>query len=256
MPQRLLNQREKKMTRGKGYPIPKSEIPSRNLLHRLYTQEQRSTTQIAAAFGVSKGTIHNWLKLREIPIRSVGEGVSLAQTGKKHTQEHRMAISKGSKGKVCNHMVGRLNPSLASIGHQNLDGTKKSYAQGRRGDLGGMYFRSSWEANVARYLNFMVKKGRIGKWEYEPDTFIFDAIKRGTRSYTPDFKIWQPNCEEFDCYWEIKGYMDSKSAVKLKRMKIYYPEVKIVLLDKSWYQGFALRWKNIIPNWENPRGKF
>src|SRR5215471_1288173 len=62
---------------------------------------------------------------------------------------------------------------------------------GRRKDLDDRYFRSSWEANYARYLNFLKSRGEIHDWQYESNTFWFHKIKRGTRSYTPDFKVWQ-----------------------------------------------------------------
>ena len=85
---------------------------------------------------------------------------------------------------------------------------------GKRKDLNNTYFRSRWEANYARYLNFMGIE-----WAYEPDTFIFEAIKRGTRSYTPDFYI-----PSEDKRIEIKGYLDQKGRTKIKRLKKYYPE--------------------------------
>jgi len=99
---------------------------------------------------------------------------------------------------------------------------------GRREDL-GIYVRSSWEANYARYLNFLVAHDQLIKWEYEPDTFWFEGIKRGTRSYTPDFKLYEKNGDIK--YIEVKGYMDAKSATKLKRMKKYHPGVVIELVQ-------------------------
>jgi len=101
---------------------------------------------------------------------------------------------------------------------------------GTRKDL-GIYVRSSWEANYARYLNFLKKNREIQDWEYEPDTFYFENIKRGTRSYTPDFKIMENDGEII--YHEVKGYMDQKSRTKLNRMKKYYPEIKIILIMKK-----------------------
>lgn len=115
---------------------------------------------------------------------------------------------------------------------------------GRREDLGDRYFRSSWEANYARYLNF------IGdKWEYEPKTFRFDGITRGTMSYTPDF--WLPDRNE---YHEVKGFMDQRSATQLARMKRYFPDVSVILVRKDWFanahrQGLA----SVIPGWEAAR---
>lgn len=119
---------------------------------------------------------------------------------------------------------------------------------GRRSDLGDQYFRSSWEANYARYLTFLEKLGEIDRWEYEPDTFEFHGIKRGTRFYTPDFKVWEDG--EFE-YFEIKGYMDAKSRTKLKRMGKYHPDVKINLIGADEYRALARDVEPLIPGWES-----
>ena len=118
----------------------------------------------------------------------------------------------------------------------------------KRDDLGGLYVRSSWEANYARYLNWLISLGEILKWEYEADTFEFKKIKRGTRSYTPDFKIYNPNGSIE--YHEVKGWMDQRSNTKLKHMKKYYPDVKVILIDKDIYCSIARQVKNLIPYWE------
>lgn len=43
---------------------------------------------------------------------------------------------------------------------------------GRRADIGPMYFRSAWEANYARYLNWLLARGEIDRWEYEPENLL------------------------------------------------------------------------------------
>lgn len=117
---------------------------------------------------------------------------------------------------------------------------------GRREDL-GLYFRSRMEANTARWLNFIQHKGHIVKWEYEPDEFWFDKIKRGTRSYKPDFKIYKPDGSVY--YLECKGYMDAVSRTKLARMARYYPDVKIELMDKKRY-ALLRRQIGVLLEWE------
>src|SRR5687768_3513242 len=89
--------------------------------------------------------------------------------------------------------------------------------------IGGIrkYFRSRWEANYARYLEWLKTNGEIVSWTHEPKTFWFEKIKRGTRSYLPDFCVIEKNGKEV--YYEVKGYMDSKSKTKIKRMAKYYP---------------------------------
>lgn len=111
----------------------------------------------------------------------------------------------------------------------------KIYSRTKKGwlELGDKkyYFRSGWEMKYARYLqNIETLKG-IKKWEYEVDTFWFDKIKRGVRSYTPDFKIFH-NDGSVE-YHEVKGWMDAKSKTKLKRMKIYYPNIDVIVIDET-----------------------
>lgn len=96
------------------------------------------------------------------------------------------------------------------------------------------YFRSTWEANYARYLDFLVTSDSIQWWEYEPETFWFEKIKRGTRSYLPDFKIY--NADGSHHWVEVKGYMDAKSKTKIKRFHKYYPKEKLIVVDKTWFK--------------------
>jgi hypothetical protein len=105
---------------------------------------------------------------------------------------------------------------------------------GKRADLGGIYFRSAWEANYARYLNLLIQDGQIKSWEYEPHTFVFEAIKRGTRAYTPDFKvIVKGGAHEWH---EVKGWMDERSQTRLKRMAKYFPDEKIIIIGPDWFR--------------------
>lgn len=123
-----------------------------------------------------------------------------------------------------------------------------SARRGKRLDLGTMMFRSSWEANYARYLNFLIKQRCIKQWEYEPETFWFEKIRRGCRSYTPDFRITGAAGETY--YVEVKGWMDAKSKTKLKRMAKYYPATDIRLVQKTEYREIERKLAGVIPNWE------
>lgn len=146
-----------------------------------------------------------------------------------HTEETKRKISNKNKGKI-----------------KHSYNNNKYYYGGFREDL-GHYVRSRWEANIGRYLKFLIEKRKIKKYEYEVDCFEFKKIKRGNRSYTPDFKVFNNdgNIE----YWEVKGWMDKDSKVKLKRMGKYYPEVKIILIGKKEYREIE-KWSRLIPNWE------
>ena len=81
-------------------------------------------------------------------------------------------------------------------------------------------------------------------WKYESKTFWFEAIRRGVRSYKPDFEV-ELNNGDIE-YHEVKGWMDAKSKTKLKRMKKYYPEITMVLIDKKPYMEILKKLNGII----------
>lgn len=120
---------------------------------------------------------------------------------------------------------------------------------GRRKDLGDQYFRSRWEANYARYLEFLRSKGKIDKWEYEAETFEFVKIKKGTRFYTPDFTV-TISAGRLERH-EVKGWKHPKGETALKRMARYYPDIKIVLIDAPVYRQIASQVSKMINTWEH-----
>lgn len=125
---------------------------------------------------------------------------------------------------------------------------KKSTAGWRDVGYHRCYFRSLWEYRYALWLEYQVQHAMIYTWEHEPHTFWFESIKRGVRSYLPDFKVW---LTEDEYYWvEVKGYWDAKSLTKVKRMRKYYPDEKLVLVDGKWFTENSSKLRLIIPQWE------
>lgn len=157
----------------------------------------------------------------------------------------RSAISKG-QGRFCSMDCWSVRITGIMQGKQHT-----TARGGKREDLNNQYFRSSWEANWARYLNWLISLGEIKSWEFEPDTFVFEKISRGNRFYTPDFKVFDRS-GAYE-YHEIKGYMDDKSRVKLKRMEMYYPNEKIILIDADQYRAISKQVRSLIPNWESSK---
>ena len=193
--------------------------------------------------------------------------ISEALKGRKkppRSEEHRKKISEAHKGKTAWNKGEHLseeklkemrdkvysNPERNKKISETLRGVPRPSRQGimpknlqypgryRNGyyNINGkrVYFRSKWEANYALYLDFLIKQKQIKKWTYEKDVFIFEKIKFGTRSYRPDFKIY--NNDESIEYHEVKGYMDAKSKTKIKRMAKYYPNIKLIIVDKPIYK--------------------
>lgn len=132
--------------------------------------------------------------------------------------------------------------------NQTAENTYSRCQRGRRADLGDIFFRSKWEANYARYLNWMKQRGEIHDWKYESKTFWFEKIRRGVRSYTPDFEVIdKPGAAPR--YVEVKGWMDPKSATKIKRMAKYYPDVVLEVFDERSYRSLR-QLGRVIEGWE------
>lgn len=178
--------------------------------------------------------------------------------GHKRTPEELSKMREASQKawKDPNHMLNSkehrqvLSDRMSKMVQQRPPENSFSRARyGKRPDLGNVFFRSAWEANYARYLNFLIKnEGSVSRWEYEPDTFWFEKIKRGCRSYKPDFKVFLKNGEVE--YHEVKGWMYDRSKTALRRMNKYHPTIRIVLIDQSRYKPIARQMCKIIKGWE------
>lgn len=117
-------------------------------------------------------------------------------------------------------------------------------------EIGGRrkYYRSRWEANYARYLQWLVDRGQLSSWAHEPKTFWFEGVKRGAVSYLPDFHVVENDGAE--SYHEVKGWMDARSKTKIKRMAKYHPEVNLVVIDSKAYQSLAVKVSRLVEGWE------
>ena len=118
---------------------------------------------------------------------------------------------------------------------------------GKRADLGGQYFRSRWEANYARVLNELKRRGEIVDWKYEDREFQF-PVKRGTRFYKVDFHVYEEGGREY--FVEIKGFLAAKDVTALVRMRKYYPEVTVLLLDRKRYAELESEFGYLLEGWE------
>lgn len=122
---------------------------------------------------------------------------------------------------------------------------------GKRDDLDGQFFRSSWEANYARYLNLLQETGEIAGWEYEPDTFRFPGVERGCITYTPDFKVFDHDGGHE--YHEVKGWLDAKSKTRLKRMAKHFSEEALHLIGEKQYREIERKVGSGLEGWESSR---
>jgi hypothetical protein len=183
--------------------------------------------------------------------------------GKKHTEETKRRVGKASR-----ELQAALTPEEKDARRAKATATKlerygtanpsmhmqdQPYSRtkgGKRDDLGGMYFRSSWEANYCRYLIWLQEQGEILAWEYEPETFRFEGVSRGPYTYLPDFKVTERDGSV--AFHEVKGWMDGPSKSRLKRMAKYYPDVNVIVIGEEEYKALS-KWRELIPGWEGTK---
>jgi hypothetical protein len=177
--------------------------------------------------------------------------------GMRHTPESKELISQQSKinwqSMTTQQREQRIEKSVITRVNNNTPPRQRvecSWKSGWR-EIGPqrIYARSRWEANIARVLEFRRMTGDIQSWEHEPMTFWFEKIKRGVRSYKPDFRVVEQGKEPY--FIEVKGWMDARSRVTLKRMKKYHPSIQIELIDSKRYAVIKKQMQNIVGGWES-----
>jgi hypothetical protein len=175
---------------------------------------------------------------------------------KKHSDKAKDIISQKSRQMYDNMSedqmsvkIFRMLKSRAENGNFVPERNKTTWKSGWR-EIGGKrkYYRSRWEANYARYLEFLKQNKQILEWHHEPEVFWFEGIKRGCVSYLPDFKV--TDLDNKDSFHEVKGWMDERSKTKLKRMAKYHPSVEIKVIDSKWFKANNRLLTSIIYGWE------
>jgi len=219
--------------------------------HSKKTKEKMSDSALKRDWKISKGGKEKRIKAWKKRLKEKGHPKGML--GKHHSEKTKTEMSEARRGRKLSlsekqrqeisdrtsaMMVKRIKNKGSIYSRANVGWYKIAGVRGKH------YFRSGWEVVYARYLQWLKNTGRIEKWEYEPDTFWFKEIKRGVRSYTPDFKIynWTGTTE----FHEVKGYMNDKSKTKIKRMAKYYPKIALVVICKKEYKPIE-RLKRMFP---------
>jgi hypothetical protein len=190
--------------------------------------------------------------------RQIAEnGHPKGMAGKRHTPEVRERLSETSKAAWSNKSEAERQEwrdNLYAAQQTSRDAPPKlargTWKAGWR-EIGGKrnYYRSRWEANYARYLDWLKQNGQISDWQHEPETFWFEAIKRGVRSYKPDFRVWEVSGQS--TLHEVKGWMDARSKTTLKRMAKYYPAETVIVVREKQYNEIARKVGPMIEGWES-----
>ena len=90
------------------------------------------------------------------------------------------------------------------------------------------HFRSKFECQWAKYLQFLKDKKQIHDWQYEPYRIYFQNCTRGPYSYLLDFLITENSGATL--WQECKGELDSDAASKFRLMAEQRPQERIELV--------------------------
>lgn len=179
--------------------------------------------------------------------------------GKKHTEEtianlsvinkrtqDNISLDKGKRSSISKQIISTKYKNGNLINPRQKQTWKAGW---RKIGCQELYFRSRWEANYARYLDYLKFNGSILDWVHEAEIFMFDSYEKGMTSYLPDFKVTTIlNSLE---YHEVKGWMDDRSCRKIKLMNEQHPNIKLVILDSKWYNSNKRNLSKIVNGWEN-----
>ena len=154
----------------------------KDLLNNLYTNQEKSIRKIAKILNCSSGTVSNYLHKYNIPIRPI--------------------------------------PGCGK-GKNNLN-YGKSRSHGKCTCYGGIWMRSSWEVELAKWMD----KNNI-KWEYECKRFILKD-----RTYLPDFYL-----PEKQLWHEVKGWFHEQHQETIRQFREMYPQENILVLTKPIYES-------------------
>lgn len=178
--------------------------------------------------------------------------------GKKFSPESKDKIGKASvrsQAKINSNpdkraaISNKMMKTKQEKGNYVLPRHKTTWKGGWR-EIGGKrkYFRSRWEANYARYLEYLKTTAQIKEWDHEAEVFWFKGIKRGCMSFLPDFRVTDLNGAI--SFHEVKGWMDDRSKTKIRRMAIYHPTVLLKIIDAKWFKENNKHLTLTIYGWE------
>ena len=186
-------------------------------IKKLYYQEEQSLSRIAKDLNCNLETLRQFFLHHGLKRKTPAEGTRLIA----NDPDLRKKRSENMTG-IRNHRFGKKAAYGTGFGRVGI-----------RKDL-NQYFRSSWEANIARLLNYYQIP-----WQYETQTFVLREI-----SYTPDFLI------KDDIYLEVKGKYLKNAEEKIKRFREFYPDKKYILIDSKLYRQLERVYHRVIPKWE------
>lgn len=129
-------------------------------------------------------------------------------------------------------------------GKRKIPETNGRGNSGKRGDLNNQYFRSNWEANVARILKLKNIEYKYEKMKIK----LYDNNGKLKFTYVVDFYL-----PKYDKYIEVKGKWEKIAKEKIDMFIKKYGKRKIIIIDGNKYKKLERWFSHKIPLWENDK---
>ena len=194
------------------------------------------------------------IKEGHIPTKRNKTGRKSPNKGKKLEDIYGEEKAKEIKQKLSQQKLGELNPAkredvklkisnTAKINYKNgnrkLSERNSIKRGGKRLDLHDQYFRSGWEADFARILNF-----ENIQYRYEDKINLSNNI-----TYFPDFYL-----PHLDIYFEIKA--NNGDISKYELFKKEFPNTVIYLIKGDEFKYLSKLYSYSIEHWESKKYYF
>lgn len=176
--------------------------------------------------------------------------------GLTHSTESKEKISNALKNSWQNNRDLWRNSEKRKLRSDHMMNMQESGKLGARSrgyitlvEVGNKYFtvKSSWEYNIALYLEYLKTNGLITNWEYESKKFVFKYNTLGVRSYKPDFTVTRG---DRIYYIEVKGWEDKKYEVKRSLMEKEYPEERVIYIKDKEYHKIERKYADKLQLWD------
>lgn len=200
--------------------------------HYVLTDQQRNdrserTKESIAKYGHPRGMLgkrHSEKTLRRISVASKQrwDSPDCVLKGEKYRKIRSDSMMKAQEEGLLSHK-SRCKSELVSVGSVTFKAM------------------SSWEYDVALYLEYLKTNRLIDDWGYETDRYVFKYNHSGVRSYKPDFTVYRG---DIATHIEVKGWEDEKYHIKRRLMEEEYPNVRILYLRQKEYSMIEKKYGN------------
>jgi hypothetical protein len=144
-------------------------------------------------------------------------------------------LGKAGRGRTVSQETRNKMSRIANL--RMAEHTHTKGVGGTREDL-GRYFRSRWEANTARILEY-----ENIPYNYEAEVIVLLREDGTELRYRPDFKL-------SNRWIEVKGWWNERSKLIKQLMTEQHPEIQIEYVGEEVYKELEDYYASRIPQWE------